>query len=201
MFITLEGTEASGKSTHLRLLADELSRLSYPVFTTREPGGSPVGDQIRNILLHGEALDATAELMLFLADRAQHVSQVIRPHLENGDIVLCDRYADSTVCYQGYGRGLDIEFLRSLNRFVTKDLLPDLTLVFDLPIEIALTRRKREEGDRIDCEEVSFHQRVREGFLKEVAMEPERFRVIDASTSIEAVFKDVLAIVLPILER
>lgn len=201
MFITLEGTEASGKSTHLRLLADELSRLSYPVFTTREPGGSPVGDQIRNILLHGEALDATAELMLFLADRAQHVSQVIRPHLENGDIVLCDRYADSTVCYQGYGRGLDIVFLRSLNRFVTKDLQPDLTLVFDLPIEIALTRRKREEGDRIDCEEVSFHQRVREGFLKEVAREPERFRVIDASTSIEAVFKDVLAIVLPILER
>ena len=201
MFITLEGTEASGKSTHLRLLADELSRLSYPVFTTREPGGSPVGEQIRNILLHGEALDATAELMLFLADRAQHVSQVIRPHLENGDIVLCDRYADSTVCYQGYGRGLDIEFLRSLNCFVTKDLQPDLTLVFDLPIEIALTRRKREEGDRIDCEEVSFHQRVREGFLKEVAREPERFRVIDASTSIEAVFKDVLAIVLPILER
>lgn len=201
MFITLEGTEASGKSTHLRLLADELSRLSYPVFTTREPGGSPVGEQIRNILLHGEALDATAELMLFLADRAQHVSQVIRPHLENGDIVLCDRYADSTVCYQGYGRGLDIVFLRSLNRFVTKDLQPDLTLVFDLPIEIALTRRKREEGDRIDCEEVSFHQRVREGFLKEVAREPERFRVIDASTSIEAVFKDVLAIVLPILER
>lgn len=192
MFITLEGTEGSGKTTQMKLLADELERRGHRVTTTCEPGGDAIGESIRNILLHGQEMEPLAELMLFLADRAQHVSRVIRPALAAGDVVLCDRYIDSTICYQGHARGLDVEYLRSLNDFVTNGLKPDLTLLFDLTPVVGLERRRRERQDRLDAEDSAFHERVRAGFLAEAARDPMRIRVVNANRSIELVFDDAL---------
>jgi dTMP kinase len=188
MFITLEGIEGSGKSTQLRRLADYLRQRGKTVLTTREPGGCPIADAIRQILLHpaNTAMVPRAELLLYAAARAQHVAEVIRPALERGEVVLCDRFLDATMAYQGYGRGLDLPLIEELNRLATGGLLPDLTLLLDMPAEEGLRRARRrndlsatEEG-RFEAEALEFHRRVRSGYL-ELAGRQRRFRVIEAS--------------------
>ena len=191
MFISFEGIEGSGKSTAQRLLAEHLQGLGYVPLLTREPGGCALGRSLRPILLDARTrgLSSRAELYLFLADRAQHVAEVIRPALEAGQTVLCDRYADSTLAYQGYGRGLDPEHLRRINDMATGGLMPDLTLLLDLPVHCGLERaglRNREEGTvlsegRFDAESLEFHERVRQGYRSLAAEEPERFAIIDAA--------------------
>ena len=191
MFISFEGIEGSGKSTAQRLLAEHLQGLGYDPLLTREPGGCALGRSLRPILLDARTrgLSSRAELYLFLADRAQHVAEVIRPALEAGQTVLCDRYADSALAYQGYGRGLDPEHLRRINDMATGGLMPDLTLLLDLPVHCGLERaglRNREEGTvlsegRFDAESLEFHERVRQGYRSLAAEEPERFAIIDAA--------------------
>ncbi len=193
MFVTFEGPEGSGKSTAIRTLA---ATSGWNCLCTREPGAGEVGRRIRELLLEGETIDARCELFLFLADRAQHVSSIIRPAMNRGDVILCDRHADSTVVYQGYGRGLDLDWLRSLNQFATGGLKPDLTLLFDLSPEVGLARVTNK--DRLDRESLEFHHRVREGFLAEAAREPDRWIILNASDSAEAV---ALAAVNAIKER
>lgn len=190
MFLTVEGVEGSGKSTLLDALAARLEAEGTPVMRTREPGDSSLGAHIRPLVLSaGRTPDPRAELFLFLADRAQHVAEVVRPALAAGMLVLCDRYADSTIAYQGYGRGMDIDRLQQLNDFATGGLWPDLTLLLDLPPETGLlraTRRNaatglsRTEG-RFEAETLAFHERIRQGFLARARLYPERFRVLDAS--------------------
>jgi dTMP kinase len=180
MFVTLEGPEGAGKSTLIGGLAEMLSGRGHEVVRTREPGAGTVGQAIRQILLHGEPLEARAELFLFLADRAQHVASIIRPAMEAGKIVLCDRYADSTIVYQGYGRGLDLQMLRDLNELATGGLQPDLTLLLDLDPATGLSRLT--QPDRLDREGIDFHTRIREGFLSE-AKKGDRWRVLDATAS------------------
>ncbi|MBA3725163.1 MAG: dTMP kinase [Armatimonadetes bacterium] len=174
-FVTLEGPEGAGKSTLAAALAKRLPN----VLLTREPGDGPVGRKIREALLHGDELDSWTEVFLFLADRRQHVEGVIRPALDQGKTVICDRYADSTVVYQGHGRDLPVDLLRKLNRLATSGLTPDLTILLDLPAEAGLSRLA--DKDRMDREPLSFHERVREGFLMEAKRDPDRWRVLDAS--------------------
>lgn len=190
MFITLEGPEGSGKTSQLPSLADFLRDLGYDVLTTREPGGTSIGDQIRQVLvsLENQALKPRTEILLFLAARAQLVEEVIKPALRSGKIVLCDRYGDSTLAYQGYGHGLDLVTLRSMLDFATDNLKPDLTLLLDLDVEAGLQRKKKvDEWNRLDAYEVSFHKRVRQGYHALMTMEPERWRIVDASQSWEKV--------------
>ena len=206
LFITFEGPEGSGKSTQMELLAEYLKGKGYPVLTTREPGGTSIGEQIREVLLSPEnqEMSPLTEVLLYSASRAQHVEQVIRPHLEEGYIVLCDRYADSTLAYQGYGHGLDLDSVRAITEFATNGLKPDLTIYLDLPVEIGLRRRfglrgKQsssevsiqlplfEKWDRFDMKELEFHRRVRKGYQELAAKEPERWLVIDATHSVEEI--------------
>lgn len=169
----------------MQRIAERLHSEGRTVVSTREPGSGTVGAQIREVLLHSEAIDSRCELFLFLADRANHVTTVVRPALERGDIVLCDRYADSTVVYQAHARGLDPIGIRELNTFATDGLMPDLTILFDIDPEAGLKRLTSK--DRLDAEPILFHRRVREGFIAEARREPERWRVVDASKSIEHV--------------
>ena len=181
LFITFEGPEGAGKSTCILSVA---ARLGVPVLVTREPGAGEFGRKVRTLLLEEGDLCPETELMLFLADRANHVQNIIRPKLAAGEIVLCDRHADSTLVYQGYGRGLDKEFLRSANRFATQGLVPDITFLFDIDPEIGLQRVAARSGaNRLDREPLEFHQRVRQGFLEIARLEPERFVVLDATQS------------------
>jgi dTMP kinase len=181
--ITFEGVEGAGKTTLAQHLADWLRAQGVSVRLTREPGGSPLGKHLRPLLLH-EPLDAWAELFLFLADRRQHTLQVILPALEQGAWVLCDRYADSTLVYQGYGRGLDIALIRRLNALATGDLTPDLTVLIDLPVEDALARANA--PNRFEAETLAFHTRIREGYLQLARAEPRRFLVLDGLQPLEA---------------
>lgn len=179
MFVTFEGPDGGGKSTLVRGLAEELQGQGIDVVVTREPGAGEVGAAIRNLLLHGEHLDPKCELLLYLADRAQHVAAIVRPALERGAWVLCDRHADSTVVYQGYGRGLDIDLLRSWNSFATGGLVPDVTFLLDLDPAAGLARISSK--DRLDSEPLEFHLRVRNAFHTEAAREPERWVILDAN--------------------
>lgn len=191
MFISFEGIEGAGKSTAQRLLADLLRERGHVPLLTREPGGCSLGRNLRPILLDARlsGLSDRAELYLFLADRAQHVAEVVRPALESGQTVLCDRYTDSTLAYQGYGRGIDCEQLRRGNETATGGLVPELTILLDLPVATGLARagqRNREEGTvlskgRFDAESQNFHERVRQGYLELAGEEPQRFAVIDAT--------------------
>ena len=181
--ITFEGVEGAGKTTLAQHLADWLRAQGVPVRLTREPGGSPLGEHLRPLLLH-EPLDAWAELFLFLADRRQHTLQVVLPALEQGAWVLCDRYADSTLVYQGYGRGLDTALIRRLNALATGDLTPDLTVLIDLPVEDALARANA--PNRFEAETLAFHTRIREGYLQLACAEPRRFLVLDGLQPLEA---------------
>jgi dTMP kinase len=193
VFITFEGPEGSGKSTQIGLLADRLRADGHDVLTTREPGGTPIGDQVRTVLhdVSNTAMVAEAEILLYAASRAQHVNQLIRPALARGAIVLSDRYADSTTAYQGYGRGLDLVALRQITAFATGGLTPHLTIYLDCPVEEGLNRKQlalalgEGEWNRLDQETVAFHRRVRQGYLALVAAEPARWLVLDACRSIE----------------
>ena len=201
MFLTVEGIEGAGKSTFIGLLEDALTKRGVDFLHTREPGGCALGRQIRPLLLDAsQKVSARAELFLFLADRAQHVADTIRPALEAGRWVVCDRYADSTIAYQGYGRGMDPEELQRLNDYATDGLWPDITFLLDLPAEVGLGRaqaRNYREGltqseGRFEAEALAFHQRIREGFLLRAARWPERFRVLDASQTPDAIAAQAL---------
>jgi dTMP kinase len=191
VFITLEGPEGSGKTTQVPLLVDWLHEQGYTVDVTREPGGTDIGNQIRDVLHDpcNTAMDAIAEILLYSADRAQHVAQCVRPALAAGKIVVSDRYYDSTLAYQGYGRGLNLEMLRAITTFATGGLKPDLTLYLDIAPETGLRRRQanEEEWNRLDAEALDFHQRVRAGYRELITQEPERWAVIDAARPVEEV--------------
>ncbi len=190
-FVTLEGPEGSGKTTAARHLADWLRRRGIATRLTHEPGGTPLGDEIRRIVLHlrgmSDDLDPRADALLYAAGRAQHVARVIRPALERGEWVVCARFLDSSLAYQGAGYGNDPDEMRRLQAFATDGLLPDLTLLLDLPVEIGLERtRRRSEWNRFeDTEEVAFFERVRAAYLALAAEEPDRFEIVDGSGSVE----------------
>lgn len=195
-FVTFEGIEGSGKSTQIALLAAFLESAGNQIVLTREPGGTPIGDQVRKILLDpaNTSLDPTAELLLYAASRAQHLHDVILPALAAGATVLCDRFSDATLAYQGYGRGLDVEMIRALDRLVTAGMRPDLTLLLDIDAATGVARahgrnvdRGLEAEARFENEELAFHERVRQGYLTLAQESPERIRIVDASLSPEAV--------------
>ncbi|NJN95719.1 MAG: dTMP kinase [Anaerolineales bacterium] len=195
MFITFEGPDGSGKSTQINLVTAHLERLGYEVLCTREPGGTAIGNQIRQVLhdVKNTEMSARAEILLYSASRAQLVEQVILPHLAGGGVVLCDRYADSTYAYQGYGRRLDFETLRLITEFATQSLKPDLTIYLDVAVEEGLRRKSaanesgQGEWNRMDQLELDFHQRVRAGYLEMAQKEPERWLIVDASAPVEAI--------------
>ncbi len=204
VFITFEGIEGSGKSTQIVLYANYLMAHGRAVTLTREPGGTNIGDQVRSILLDpaNKTLDFKAELFLYAAGRAQHLEELIRPELEAGKIVLCDRFSDATLAYQGYGRGLDLEMIRSLDRMVTAGLRPDLTLLLDVDAAAGLARargRNRSRGleteARFENEDIAFHERVRRGYLSLAREEPDRFRVVDASSAPDEIQNTIRKIV------
>ena len=183
LFITLEGGEGSGKSTQAQALKALLEDAGRKVTVTREPAGCPLGQRVRELLNDPSVeLDAPSELLLFATARAQHVAEVIRPALEHGEVVICDRFGDSSVAYQGYGRGLSIDDVREANRMATRGLVPDLTVLLDVPVETGLARKRGEDApDRIGQEAAEFHERVRQGYLAMAAEEPERFLVVDGT--------------------
>ncbi len=207
LFITFEGAEGSGKSTQARQLALSLQQAELPVMFTREPGGTPIADQIRHVILTPEntAMDSAAEVLLYSASRAQHVAERIRPALARGAIVVCDRFADSTLAYQGYGLGLDLAVLRAITTFATGGLTPNLTLYLDCPVNVGLGRKRDAaqqggEWNRLDRKPIEYHERVRQGYLALASAEPHRWRVIDATGDVETVQTAVLAAVAPCLE-
>lgn len=194
MFITLEGSEGSGKTSQIVPLASRLRQEGWEVITTREPGGTAIGDQIRSILasLANTAMASRTEALLFLAARAQLIEEVVLPHLKQGGIVISDRYADSTLAYQGYGRGLDLAQLQNLLDFATNKLKPELTLFLDVDVELGLQRRARGgEWNRLDACDLEFYQRVREGYFALMQKEPERWALINAENSIGEVHEDI----------
>ena len=210
-FITFEGGEGSGKSTQIRLAAQLLHDHGIAAILTQEPSGTALGRKIGSILFdrgHG-SMCAETEVLLFFAARAQHVREIIAPALAENKVVLCDRFADATFAYQGSGRGLDMRMLSLLNDYSAQNLKPDLTLLFDLPVEAGLARaRRRDEqlenpalADRFEREEINFHNRVREGYLRLYHDDPDRFRLIDASGDVEAVRKRVSDHLLQFLNR
>jgi len=200
--ITCEGIEGSGKSTQILHLAAHLRSQGREVIVTREPGGCPIADAIRRILLDpsNQQLCATAELLLYAAARAQHVAEIIRPALAKDAIVLCDRYIDATIAYQGFGRGLDLTLIKQLNQVASAGLLPDLTLLFDLPVAAGLSRALArnavalENEGRFEAESLAFHQRVRDGYLQGASQEG-RFSIVDATGTPEQVTKRVTRVV------
>ncbi len=203
-FITFEGIEGSGKSTQIALLHDHLTAAGRQVTLTREPGGTPIGDQVRRILLDpaNGAMDPAAELLLYAASRAQHLAGVIRPALAAGRIVLCDRFADATLAYQGYGRGLSIPMIRELDGIVTQGLRPDLTVLLDIDARTGLGRargrnaRERLEGEaRFENEDILFHTRVRDGYYILANDEPDRIRLVNAAREPGEIQADVRRIV------
>ena len=200
MFITLEGPEGSGKSTQAVLLAQFLAENGFSVVSTREPGGTNIGDQIRDVLhdVANEEMESETEFLLYSASRAQLVREVIRPALLESKVVLCDRYADSSIAYQGYGRGLDLDTLLAVTEFATGGLVPDLTLLLDIDVEQGLSRRidGDEEMNRLDLQEIAFHQRVREGYHQLAAAGPERWVLVDAGRRPEEIQRDLRRIVL-----
>lgn len=198
MFITFEGLDGSGKTTQAKLIAAYLKDAGYDVLLTREPGGTAIGDQIRAVLhnMDNTAMHPSAELLLYNASRAQLVAEVLRPHLASGGLVICDRFYDSTLAYQGYGHQLDLDVLRTIVTFATGGLKPDLTLYLDITPEDGLTRRKQaslfgEEWNRLDDMELAFHQRVYAGYQALMQAEPQRWVRIDAMQSIEQLQADI----------
>ena len=192
LFVTFEGPEGGGKTTQMHRLVAYLQEEGYDVLATREPGGTPIGDRVRAILLdplHTE-MQPQAEFLLFSAARAQHVAQVIRPHLLQGGVVLCDRYADASLAYQGYGYQLDLEALRAITRFATGGLVPDLSFCLDVPVDVGLQRKTKGAGDawnRMEQKEIYFHRRVRAGYLEMAAHEPARWVVVDAARTVNEI--------------
>ena len=194
-FITFEGPDGCGKSTQAQLLADALVQRGIKVRLTREPGGDPVGEEIRRILLDGadHSVADRTEVLLYEAARAQHVEYVIRPHLADGFVVISDRFADSTVAYQGYGSGLDLDLIHRLNAFATGGIEPDVTFLLDIDIETGLKRQQ--DWNRMERKAVEYHERVRKGFIEEARLHPERTVIIDASEDIETIHRRILGII------
>jgi len=193
LFITLEGGEGSGKSTQARALKALAEDAGRSVTVTREPAGCPLGQRVRELLSDSSLkLDARSELFLFVAARAQHVAEVIRPALEHNDVVICDRFSDSTVAYQGYGRGLDLDDVHMANRIATRGLVPALTVLLNVPVEMGLGRKAGEKlPDRIGQEGAQFHERVRQGYLAMAAQEPDRFLVRDGTLPPEEITRTI----------
>lgn len=183
LFITFEGGEGGGKSIQAKELYRRLSQLAVPVLLTHEPGGTPFGQKVGRWLKWGQGADISplTELMLFNASRAQLVAEVIQPALKSDKLVISDRYADSTTAYQGYGRELNLKMVKAVNKAATQELTPNLTVLLDIPVEEGFARKRTEKQDRFEQETLAFHQRVREGYLKMAADEPERWLVVDAS--------------------
>jgi dTMP kinase len=206
-FITFEGIDGSGKSTQLRLIAGDLRFRGYNVLTTQEPGGTPLGRRLRETFLETEeTVDPLAELLLFAADRAQHVNFLIKPALTEGKVVISDRYADATAAYQGAGRGFPPETINQVIKLATDGLKPDLTIFFDLPVEIGLSRTNSRNSsgiqkNRMDKESSEFYTRVRNFYLETAAKEPERFQIIDATRSVEEIHSEVLEIIVSFLDE
>jgi len=199
IFITFEGPDGAGKTTQVMLLERHLRQKGYDVLVTREPGGTPVGEEIRKLLLNRshQDMDALTEMYLYAASRAQHVRQVIKPALDKGIVVLCDRFIDSSIAYQGFGRGLGMDVVEAVNRYALGDILPDLTIFLNIRPEEALARGRMrlKEVDRLESEKLEFHQRVYQGFLILQERYAQRIKEVDASRSIEEVFKQVLELV------
>ncbi len=201
LFITFEGTDGSGKTTQLNNIKNFLEEKGFDVVVTREPGALDIGQKIRNILLHYEGIVAErCETFLFLADRAQHVETLIKPEIAKGKIVLCDRYTDSTIAYQGYGRGQDINLLKKLNKIAVNSLEADLTLLFDVSAETA-QKRLGCEKDRMESAGIDFHKKVRNGYLELQKENSSRIKLINANNSVETVFKDTKDIIIKLLQE
>ena len=201
LFITFEGADGSGKTTQLNNIKSFLEQKGFDVVITREPGALEIGQKIRNILLHHDGIVADrCEMFLFLADRAQHVETFIKPAIEDGKIVLCDRHTDSTIAYQGYGRGQNITLLKELNEIAVNSIKPDLTLVFDVSTEVA-QERVGSEKDRMESAGIEFHKKVRNGYLELQKQEPDRIKLINANNPIEEVFEDTKKIVDKLLQE
>ncbi len=199
MFITLEGPEGSGKSSQLPALAEFLRAQGHNVICPREPGGTKIGDQIREVLVRMDnvELHPRTEILLFLSARAQLVEELVLPSLADGKIVICDRYGDSTLAYQGYGHGLDLEKLRMMLEFATGGLKPDLTILLDVDVLVGLKRKKaKDEWNRLDAYEISFHERVREGYHRLAEQDKKRWRIVDASQSPEIVQEQIRQLVI-----
>lgn len=200
MFITFEGPDGSGKTTQITLLAEHLAGQGYVLLATREPGGTSIGEQIRAVL-HDRAnqeMHPHTEFLLYSASRAQHVAQLIRPALASGQIVLCDRFYDSSLAYQGYGRGLDLDALRRITAFATGGLRPDLTVYVDIDPRTGLSRRQHDgsaEWNRLDAQALAFHERVREGYRQLISAEPERWVSVDGDRPVEVVQSEIRALV------
>jgi len=211
MFITFEGIEGSGKTSQIQSIQVQLRDKGYDVIATREPGSSDIGAQIRSILLDSgnKGLDPLAELLLYMADRAQHLSETIKPAMSAGKVILCDRYFDATLAYQGYARGLDISLIAKLHQLAFSDVRPDLTFLLDLPAEVGLARawRQIENGQRtgketrFEEEALAFHSKVRSGYLTLAAEEPRRFEIIDASAPKERVVQEIMAVIENVINR
>ena len=206
LFITLEGVEGSGKSSQIRHLVEVLIQAGYPVLQTREPGGTATAEAIRQILLTAssrEPVTPQAEALLILAARCQHVTHLIMPALRRGTVVLCDRFSDSTFAYQGFARGLDLQWLREANKVATGGLTPDLTVVLDLPVSVGLARRRTdgEQQNRLDRETERFHRRVRRGFLALAAEEPGRMTIVNANRPTQEVRDELTEIVVGWIAR
>ena len=200
LFITFEGADGSGKTTQLNKIKNFLEEKGFDVVVTREPGSLELGQKIRNILLHYDGVVADrCEIFLFLADRAQHVETFIKPAIEEGKIVLCDRHTDSTIAYQGYGREQDIELLKKLNEIAVNGLKPDLTMLFDVSTETA-QERVGNEKDRMESIGIEFHRKVRNGYLELLKENSDRIKLINANNSIETVFEDAKNIIIDLIK-
>lgn len=194
LFITIEGTDGSGKTTQMSLIKDYVRSIGCELVIVREPGGTRISERIRNVILDPEyiEMDSYTEMLLYAASRAQLVAETIRPALEQGKIVICDRFIDSTYAYQGFGRGIDIGVLESVNNIAVDGIMPDITFFFDLDPELALERRMASSAtDRIENEKMEFHRKVHDGYVKLAGKYPDRIRRIDSSRSVEAVWDDV----------
>jgi dTMP kinase len=201
-FISIEGGEGAGKSTSIEYIKQKLEACGIECLVTREPGGTPMAEDIRQLLLQhrDEVVDPYTELLLMFASRRQHVQNVIRPALASGKWVICDRFTDASFAYQGFGRGLDKEFISSLKRWVHGDLNPNMTILFDLDIAVGMARAgKRSDFDRIETETMSFFERVRHGYLTQAEAEPQRYRIVDASRSITGVEQQLDQFLAPLL--
>jgi dTMP kinase len=203
-FISFEGIEGTGKSTQAKLLREFLVRKGYNVILTEEPGGTQIGERLRDLLLSVEfkEIHAATELLLYNASRAQHIHDVILPALNRGTFVITDRFVDSTVAYQAFGRGLDADNVSIIERITTVGLKPDITFLLDLDVETGLTRNKKiHKKDRFELETLEFHQRVREGYLQIAAKAPERIRLIDASENLEKIHKEITHTILDVISN
>ena len=193
MFITFEGIEGCGKTTQIELLYTYLEKKGHKVIKTREPGGTPFGESLRNAFLHAKMkVYPLSELLVFMAMRAQHVDELILPALKEGTIVLCDRFTDASYAYQGYGRGIDLSVIETLNKLVTKEIKPDLTILLDCPVEKGLTRKAQSAlMDRFEKEELSFHRKISKAYEQLAKEDPKRFFVIDGTLDINAIHKTI----------